>query len=111
VSQTARNEIETIRKKVGIARRKAKSVAEAPQQPEPQGLADENSLSGRAKLNPLQQQDAQRPNLEQQDLEYICRFFAMGGDDGGDDEHVWALLANQVRHPQHVPSYDLSHVV
>jgi len=74
--------------KVDIAHRKAEGITQAQRQ---QSDHHEARPSKKAKLRPPQVM--QDPDLEQQDLEGICRFFAMGGDDGGDDEHVWSLLA------------------
>jgi hypothetical protein len=37
-----------------------------------------------------------RTDIEQQDFEFICNFFATGGDLHGSDAQVWAELARQV---------------
>jgi len=85
--QVYKDEIVKIRRKVGIARRKAESLQAR------QLVSDQREAGPSNKTKLSQPQVVQDPNIEEQDFECISRFFASGGgDNGGDDEHVWSLL-------------------
>ena len=93
-----REEVDVIRKKAGIAYRKA--LSDQKNSPvvkeEPQDLNLDELGFG----NPSQTDaDANRRRDEEEDLDIICDFFVYGGDDqddGADQEQIWRRLASKV---------------
>lgn len=91
-----RDEIEDMRKKVAIARRKAEN-AYPQQQHEPD--PSEAGPSKRARLSPVPIEGIKHSVNKEDELEdfsFICQFFVAGGGDSGDDEQVWANLEKLV---------------
>jgi hypothetical protein len=88
--------MDTIRKKVGVARRKAADF------PTNSQTDQDKKEAGPSKSQPTIDYrvsiiDATvHRDSEQLDFEDICRFFAAGGGDNSDDEAVWASLASHV---------------
>jgi len=89
ITQQFRSQLENIRKKAAIARRKRESSSL-------QGSRD-NTQTPQESLGSVSSKKAQQEltngALVHEDLEVICKFFATGGGDDDDDEQVWANLA------------------
>lgn len=91
------DELDTMRKKVGIARRKA---ADAGSQSQINQSENQGGPSKRANLSPPGaghgKTGIETVHLDprEQDFQDICRFFATGGGENSDDEAVWASLAS-----------------
>ncbi|KIM75432.1 hypothetical protein PILCRDRAFT_827355 [Piloderma croceum F 1598] len=89
------DELDTIRKKVGIARRKtadAGNNSQANGSGQVQNEAGPSKRSSPAIHDSMSGIEAQDP--QQQDFRDICQFFATGGGEDSDDEVVWASLAS-----------------
>lgn len=98
--------LESIRKKAGIARRKASDTESSATVSQLAATENEAGPSTkRPKLNspsgdsmqvvePITDIGGQK--IEEQDFETICKFFASGGGEDSDDDQVWATLAAQV---------------
>ncbi|KAH7929324.1 hypothetical protein BV22DRAFT_1029575 [Leucogyrophana mollusca] len=98
MSGKLRSQLDIIRKKVNIAKRKSMSllaterpssppsISPTEEQPQPQpGPSKKPRLS--------QPPEPSAEEIEREDFNVICRFFAEGGGDDDDDNRVWAKLA------------------
>lgn len=98
------DDLDIIRKKVGIARRKAADAGSNSQVDQVDQIQDEAGPSNRALLSPP---DDSMLGVEatldpqQHDFQVITRFFASGGGDNSDDEAVWESLAAHVSDIMH----------
>jgi len=94
------NDLDNIRKTVGIARRKAADAGSSSHTGQ-LDVQDEAGPLKRAKLSPPGAGDSM-PGIEvtvhqgprELDFQDISQFFATGGGDNSDDEAVWASLAS-----------------
>jgi len=87
------DELDNIRKKVGIARRKAADSGSNSRTNQWDHVQNEAGPSNKAKHNPLAAEEGIQVTPKDQDFQIICQFFASGGGDNSDDEAVWESLA------------------
>lgn len=104
VSRNLQNELDTLRKKIGIAKRKAQDTkTSSAAKPVDQMSSNESVPLNRPSLDfptaepNTQAMDTTVPqSLDEQDFNDICQFFATGGGDNSDDEQVWEALKTHV---------------
>lgn len=106
LSQTVGQDIDDLRKRASIAFRKIQTAKASSSKREP---ANTNGRNGREPQNdtwssrsptlelPIVDQEARQRELQEEDLEVVSKYFAVGGGDSGEaDEIVWARLTAQV---------------
>jgi len=99
ITRNLPNELDNLRKKIGIANRKAtdaksSSRTQVPQNPTEAGPSKMPSREPTANDGDIQAMETTvlPQDVERQDFDDICKFFATGGGENSDDEQVWAAL-------------------
>ncbi|KAH7913009.1 hypothetical protein BJ138DRAFT_1059946 [Hygrophoropsis aurantiaca] len=103
ISGKLKFQLEKLRKKANIAKRKAMSMQPLPQPPPqkqqqslPLQLEEDRVDPGSSKkprLNPSPEALIKLGEIDPEDFDVICHFFAEGGGDDDDNDRVWANLA------------------